>query len=157
MEDQDGLNRYALQAYDAHEANRDRREHLADLSGVLEIVAIGTLVYGMKQLQRELSLAQFAHALTMCVAIAWGALLEEHVFGVVKLEALLKDGFQALCTFASTTDKPIDGPTDRPIDRPTDHERLPFCCSCCSCSCSCFRLDGGLAAGWAGRLAGYLY
>ena len=74
------MNRYALQAYDAHEANRDRRVHLADLSGVLEIVAIGTLVYGMKQLQkRELSLAQFAHALTMCVAIVVGGhFLEEH-------------------------------------------------------------------------------
>ena len=74
--------------------------HLADLSGVLEIVAIGTLAYSFKQLQRrELGLAQFTHALTMGVIIIIGGhFLEEHVLGVSKLEALLKDGFQALCT-----------------------------------------------------------
>lgn len=97
MEDED---RYALQAYNSADANRDRRVHLADLSGVLEIVAIGTLAYSFKQLQRrELGLAQFTHALTMGVIIIIGGhFLEEHVLGVSKLEALLKDGFQALCT-----------------------------------------------------------
>lgn len=96
----DEEDRFALQAYNSAEANRDRRVHLADLSGVLEILAIGTLVYALKQLaKRELGLAQFTHALTMgVVIIVGGHFLEEHVFGVSKLEALLKDGFQALCT-----------------------------------------------------------
>ena len=97
MEDED---RYALQAYNGADPNRDRRVHLEDLSGVLEILAIGTLVYALKQLHKqELGLAQFTHALTMGVMIIVGGhFLEEHVFGVSKLEALLKDGFQALCT-----------------------------------------------------------
>jgi hypothetical protein len=89
----------ALQTYEP--PVRDRRVHLDDLSGVLELIVLACLVYALRSLRkRELSLAQFTHVICMLsVLFIGGHFVEEHVLGVRKLEGLLKFGFQALCKF----------------------------------------------------------
>jgi hypothetical protein len=86
----------ALQTYEP--PVRDRRVHLDDLSGVLELMVLVSLVYAMRSLRRkELSIAQFTHTISMVTLLFIGGhFIEEHVLGVRKLEGLLKFGFQAL-------------------------------------------------------------
>jgi len=87
----------ALQAYEP--PVRDRRVHLDDLSGVLELMIIASVLYALRSLRRrELSLAQFTHTISMFTLLFIGGhFVEEHMLGVRKLEGLLKFGFQALC------------------------------------------------------------
>ena len=85
----------ALQPYAPAE---ERRVHLADLSGLFEIVALAVVAWAIGALRkREISLSKLAHTLTMSsVLLVGGHFVEEHVLGVAKLEALLRFGFPAL-------------------------------------------------------------
>ena len=54
--------------------------------------------------RRELSLAQFTHALVMAFfVLVGGHFVEEHVLGAAKAEALLRYGFAALGEIPQTT------------------------------------------------------
>jgi hypothetical protein len=79
---------YALQPFDDNEARsraaRDRRVHLADLSGLLSVVVLVFFGYTMRALRRrELSLASFAHVLSMAVVFVVGG----HFIEVCELNA----------------------------------------------------------------------
>lgn len=93
-------NAYALQAYQhGSGSNADRRVHLDDLSGVLELVLLVSVWWCLRALRRkQLGLAQFSHVMCMgLMLMVGGHFLEEHVLGPAKLEALLRFGFRALC------------------------------------------------------------
>jgi uncharacterized membrane protein len=78
------------------------RVHLEDLSGVLALAVLAGLWWSLQAMRRrELSLAQFTHALVMAfLVLVGGHFVEEHVVGPDKAEALLRYGFAA---FGKTT------------------------------------------------------
>ena len=96
---------------------RDRRVHLDDLSGVLELGCLLCFALALKALRRrDASLAQVTHTLSMLVLVGVGGhFLEEHVVGPSRLEALLRYGFAALGNDKragrACTQPPPEGPT----------------------------------------------
>lgn len=103
---------------------RDRRVHLDDLSGVLELGCLFAFAYALKALRRrDASLAQVTHTLSMLVLVGVGGhFLEEHVVGPARLEALLRYGFGALGGLAWVAGALWEGGASRGMREPFVHQ-----------------------------------